>query len=281
MKKYYLHDGISQQGPHDLYELKSKNILPDTPVWFDTLKGWTPAGRIDELKELFTSVPPPFNQPIPPLYDSFQSERTPNKKPLMVGGALTFVTVIIAIIYFSNNRSEAASPNLQVASSQIITDSIATVDPDKIRLQELEAKEKRRQAANEALTKKNMEYRNNWRKYVEPNTNRYRIDSWGGIYDLEIYATNNTDKIIDEVIVTIDYYKENGGLYTTKEVSITNIQPNSYGSAKVPNTNRGTRIETRISKITSRSLHFCYNSDYEGSFSQGISGNENDPWFCK
>ncbi|MBK5270701.1 MAG: DUF4339 domain-containing protein, partial [Bacteroidia bacterium] len=53
MKKYYLHDGIAQQGPFDLEELKGKNITVNTNVWFDPMPGWKPAGTIDELKSIF------------------------------------------------------------------------------------------------------------------------------------------------------------------------------------------------------------------------------------
>ncbi len=70
MKKYYLNDGTSQQGPFDLEELKSKNITAETPVWYDGLPEWTTAGKLDELKALFIHVPPPFTSPEPP--PSFQ-----------------------------------------------------------------------------------------------------------------------------------------------------------------------------------------------------------------
>ncbi|GAA4453360.1 DUF4339 domain-containing protein [Rurimicrobium arvi] len=66
MKKYYLHESGSQQGPFSLEELKEKEISRDTPVWFDGLPDWTNAGYVDELKDLFVNTPPPFPVASPP-----------------------------------------------------------------------------------------------------------------------------------------------------------------------------------------------------------------------
>jgi len=61
MKKYYLHEENKQTGPHDIDELKAKNIQKDTPVWYEGLSEWTPAVKVDELKDLFgEKTPPPF-----------------------------------------------------------------------------------------------------------------------------------------------------------------------------------------------------------------------------
>jgi hypothetical protein len=288
MKKYYIHDGQTQQGPFDIDELKGKNISPDTHIWFDTLKEWTTAGQVEELKSLFASSPPPFksatplafHNPLPTDYPSDFDEQPKNKKPLIIGLSILGLAVISAIFYFTNKSSSSRSPEINPL------DTSAVYANDKRRLDSLEQLEKDRQTRNQSLSKKNMEYRNNWRKYIEhkPNSN-YSISSIGGISDLQIYVTNNTDNILDEVIVTIHYYKSDGGLWQTNELPVYNVQPNSYKSIKVPNTTRGTRFETEISKITSRSLHFCYDNGYEGArgnvYGGGLSGNEADPWFCK
>lgn len=63
MKKYYLNDGTGQQGPFTLEELQSKNITPQTPVWYDGLADWTIAGQVEELKDIIVHAPPPFHDP--------------------------------------------------------------------------------------------------------------------------------------------------------------------------------------------------------------------------
>jgi len=56
MKKYFLNDGTSQQGPFDIEELKAKNINVETPIWYEGLAEWTTAGKVEELKVLFTTT---------------------------------------------------------------------------------------------------------------------------------------------------------------------------------------------------------------------------------
>jgi hypothetical protein len=60
MKKYFLHDGSESSGPFTIEELKEKNIVKTTPVWFDGLEHWKIADDIPELTRLFVYAPPPF-----------------------------------------------------------------------------------------------------------------------------------------------------------------------------------------------------------------------------
>jgi len=57
---FYYTDGISQFGPFNKEELRSKNITPQTLVWFEGLDNWTPAGQLPEMRDLFETVPPPI-----------------------------------------------------------------------------------------------------------------------------------------------------------------------------------------------------------------------------
>lgn len=66
MKKYFLNDGNTQQGPFTLEELQSKNITPATPIWYDGLAEWTTAGQLEELKDIIVHTPPPFHAPETP-----------------------------------------------------------------------------------------------------------------------------------------------------------------------------------------------------------------------
>jgi hypothetical protein len=287
MRNYYYHDGQAQHGPFTLSELKSKNIAPTTPVWFEGLNDWTPASQVDEVNTfLFVSIPPPFKKQTPPpisqnaqpSYEELFNSPKNNKKPLIIGTVALGALVLLLVFYFQNSSS-ASSPEVS------FLDTSAQYANDKRRLDSLEYIETVRQAQNAALTKRNREFRNNWSKYITFQTNSYKVDSWGGISDLAISVYNETDKIVDEVVVTVDYYKSDGGLYETKEIPLHNIQSNTLETVQVPNTTRGTRIETAITKITSRSLHFCYNRQLEEGLVESSDDvrerNSEDPWFCK
>jgi tetratricopeptide (TPR) repeat protein len=60
MRHYYYSDNEEQLGPFTLDELKEKRIKKSTLVWTDGLKDWTTADKVDELKEIVFSEPPPL-----------------------------------------------------------------------------------------------------------------------------------------------------------------------------------------------------------------------------
>ncbi len=256
MKKFYLHDGKTQHGPYDIDELKQQNISSQTLIWFNTLEDWTPAGQVEELKGLFPSTPPPFRK------------RQSNRKPWVIGLSVASI-IFLGIIIFVNNRNKKSDQSSQ-------KDTVSISKP-KTRLQELEEKERQRQALENAQEIINREYRNNWRQYIKHKASDFKVGFFGGISDLEITITNNTESIIDEAVVKVDYIKENGDLWETKEVVFNNIQPGTSKSAKAPESNRGTTIKTTISRITARSLSFCYDIAKEN---QRKKNNPADPFKC-
>jgi hypothetical protein len=62
MKKYFYTDGIDKFGPFSFEELKDKGITKETKVWFQDIVDWIPAGKVEELKNLFQSEPPPIEK---------------------------------------------------------------------------------------------------------------------------------------------------------------------------------------------------------------------------
>jgi GYF domain 2 len=122
MKKYYLHNGTSQQGPFDLEELKAMKVTSETLIWFEGLPDWSSADKIEELKPLLnTSVPPPFKNhaasPSVPLQDSQKkSPKSTHETDRKIGlilrsiGAIGGIALIIAfIVGLLNNGSDLKS----------------------------------------------------------------------------------------------------------------------------------------------------------------------------
>lgn len=107
MKKFYLHNGIDQQGPFDIEDLKSKGITKETSIWFEGLPEWTTADKIDEIKEIFNkTTPPPFTAktttppPIqkPPTQQTTGGQQPAPKKKNTLGVILQSIGVIGAIV---------------------------------------------------------------------------------------------------------------------------------------------------------------------------------------
>ena len=54
----YIHANGSNMGPYSLEQLKDLGISPDTPVWYNGLPDWTPAGVAPATRELFFAPSP-------------------------------------------------------------------------------------------------------------------------------------------------------------------------------------------------------------------------------
>jgi hypothetical protein len=128
---------------------------------------------------------------------------------------------------------------------------------------------------NALITERNRQIRNNWENYIEATTNRYTYYEIGGVENLQVIITNNSDFKLDEVIVDVCYVIDDGSCYDTRQVKIYNVPAKSQKYIDAPNSNRGKNIELSITNIYSDSLNFNY------SLYHAENGDDNDPYFTK
>lgn len=64
--KYFIVVNGQQEGPFSFAELASKNLTPDTLVWYADLSGWTPASQIPELSGYIYPSRNDYGQQVPP-----------------------------------------------------------------------------------------------------------------------------------------------------------------------------------------------------------------------
>jgi hypothetical protein len=275
MRKYFIHNGQSEVGPFDFEQLKTMQLKNETPIWFEGLQNWTTANNIEELKSILNSIvsPPKFenfaqqnsniNPPIfsKPVYENNQNFAPKKKKTLrniLIGVGVLAVLFFGLVIYASTNSGPSYDENGEFLSS----DSVYNQDVEKDRI-------------NAELTKKNRSYRNNIEQYVGASTNQYSYNELGGISNLDIIVTNNTEYLLNEVNVAVDYIKDNGGIYKTEIVTIYNIPAKQDKSASAPESTRGTSINAKVQSISSKKLHMCYDNSF------APKAGEIDPYFCK
>ena len=281
MVKYYLHDGIQEQGPFDFEQLKSKNVTKYTKVWHEGLDNWTTAGEISELKDLLIrKTPPPLNATIeevkPP---KLKEERDPSSNKVKKIRSKLYLFIIICILIISSIVGWLIYQNVENGEtieslSEQISSQYETLSNQENVLTEQSDAEQERKRINSANTAKNMKYRNNWYKYINASSNSYSYSEIGGISDLEVIITNQTEYMLDEVEVLVSYVKTNGDNFKTETVTVYNIPANSTKSATAPESNRGTSVNLDIQGIISKKMHFCYSA---GNW----SNNSDDPYFCK
>jgi len=117
--------------------------------------------------------------------------------------------------------------------------------------------------------------RNNWFNYISVERSSYTYREIGGIYDLYITVTNNSDYILDQVETQISYIKSNGEIYKRETVIFNQIPPHHTQKLAAPESNRGTSVDNlEITSIRSEDLNFCYSP---GSW----ANNSIDPYTCR
>lgn len=234
MKEYYLHNGEENSGPFNSEELKDLKITKDTPVWSNDMEDWKKAGEIDELKPILSNNPPPLKK--------LQKSEYQNPKK---SNFFKYLIIAVSIIAFLAIGSNIISENYTNQNNFIPED-------DSI----------------------NIQLRNNITSLVQVTTNQYSVDAFGGISNLDIIVTNNTDFTIDEIIVAIAYIKKNDGIFKTEYLTFNNIPPNQNKSLSAPDSNRGLSVKLTKQTITASELNLCYNN----SFTPAVG--DPDPYKC-
>ena len=295
MKQFYLHNGTQQQGPYELEELRFQNITQSTLVWFDTLKEWTPASQVPELQTLIKPSLPTQNPSLP--FQQVQlkenqssSKRLTNKQKIYLAVGVVLIVGTIAWLAieskYKKQEVEELTRNListQQKATKLTNEIEAAAKQKKIETEEQQKVEKTREEKRFALNIRNFELRNNWQKYMTADLDAFNALAFGGFSGISIKAGNMTDYPIDLMIARIIYWKENGDIYKSEDVSFTDIQSNSVSYVNAPNSSRGTKLTIDIRKITSRQFNFCFDSQDIPGTDHVFGGDRDhkDPWRCE
>jgi hypothetical protein len=267
MTKYFIHDGTNELGPFLMQDLQQQKLSAQTPVWFDGRTEWTRADQIPELAHLINtpplfvnSTPPPIIKTVAVEEKAVYDEPVSDKKRLAFPLSAVALAACICIIWFLSAKGNMPDTTPGPASS----DSVAEKRPP----------DDERQRRNEELTRKNMNYRNNWTQYITVTNGDYRASALGGILGLEVVIVNDTDYLLDEVDADVTYIKSNHDTWKTISIPVTNIPAHSKKTVPVEDVDRGTSVKISASSIMSKKMHFYYSSEYN-------SGNNEDPYFYK
>lgn len=274
MKKYYLHDESGQQGPFDIEDLKIKNITNETPIWHEGLADWTTAESVTELKAVLKAeIPPPFKIknktadfkiPVIDKKDAPSRKRKKVKIFSILGIALTLLLFVSGFFLYQNSLKQEKI-HLQKAM-----DDATKQERENNLVKQRNLEENKKQQ----IEKQKLQIRNNWNEYIKVEHSSYTYKELGGISDLFITVTNNTDYTIDNVNVNVSYIKTNGTIYKTETISFHGIAPQYKMKKKAPDSERGTSVDfLQITSISSKGLNFCYEI---GNWAK----ESNDPYKC-
>ncbi|HOY30661.1 MAG TPA: DUF4339 domain-containing protein [Bacteroidales bacterium] len=279
MKQYFIHDGQSQQGPFDLEQLKSTKISKDYMVWCEGMDTWKPAGEIEELKSLFVVMPPPLpsNISVPPPLTPKTPPSAPvvkkNKKALVwiIVGAVLGTLLIAALIFFLVFKSCRSDIDGSLSKDSVATHTDSSAEAGEPGAVSGKPGEKNTTASNKAKEANNLTaeqqreeeqkaaYRTNWRKHVFARPN-WSNGPFNVVVNPSVTLTNSLPYTVNEVTVYVNYILVDGSTWKSEKIAFYNIGPNSSSTKNVPPTDRGTSIQTRISKVTSSSLGLYYSN---------------------
>lgn len=209
MKKYYLHENNSQKGPFSYEELKSLNISTETFVWFDGLKTWQKASEIPELKDLFISIPPPFNpmrEPSltipPPIYTETKPlEKTKSGNLYTILITLIILGIAAYLLYINNIPAPYSSTGVSNYTEKV---------------QSLEETEKLEPA-----------------KFLT-TTGTYRPNLLGNKFKVKIIVTNNAKTAtFKDPVVRVTFLSKTNSVLRTEDFTFYEIFP--PGSTKAIN----------------------------------------------
>jgi hypothetical protein len=165
MQKFYIHKDDQQQGPFTTEELKDLKITRETMVWFEGADNWKKAIEVDDLKEIFKSVPPPLqtNPPLmpPPLVDNKPKEVTKptvDEKPTKKKPTLIIVVVAILLVgglgTFIYTNQQAKQAEIQ---RQLEEQNVKIQEQERIEAARLAEEERQKRAANAAQRQAELE----------------------------------------------------------------------------------------------------------------------------
>ena len=238
MNKYYLQNGNENIGPFTIEELKAKGITKNTLVWCEGMSDWTEATTVTELASILNATPPPIKKTPPPVITKKSSGLNFIQKI-----ALVFLLFIIGAIVFSSMKDSKSEESFENEYINNVVDSEVTVVDDS------DSDEINKRAA-----------RNSVDSNVGVNTNKYTVDPFGGITNLDITFVNNMDYQIDECEIQVDYIQENGSVFKTEYLTLNNIPAHEDKTISAPDSNRGLEVNVKINFVNSKRLDLCYSS---------------------
>jgi hypothetical protein len=114
--------------------------------------------------------------------------------------------------------------------------------------------------------------RKQWARFITAEHSNYGYGVLGGINNLSVLFSNQTNYPLEEVRVRISIIKANGEVWRKQELSVYNLMPHTEASQMVPRMKRGKTVQVKIIKVRSSKMQLNYEINKPGL-------NASDPYF--
>lgn len=179
--------------------------------------------------------------------DDTKTKKSSGLRNVTIG--LIAVTILVIAFFLWKRTGKLSETNTELQKRmQQVKDSIN--QERAIRLQQEQAIQ--RQAFEKAQKLKAI--KDNINKFVTQKVTYDYNDFFGGIDNVQVTVSNNTDFKMDEVTVQLSYIKKNGELYDTQYITVSNISAHGQKTVPGPESKRGTSMGSKITKVYSHEL---------------------------
>ena len=89
-------------------------------------------------------------------------------------------------------------------------------------------------------------------KQVSVKSNEYKRGTFGGIHDLQVTVTNNSNFLLDNVVVELQYLKPSDQPLKTDNIRFSPVPPNGSLTLAIAPTNRGVKVSCKIIHVESK-----------------------------
>jgi hypothetical protein len=280
MRTYFIRNGQKVSGPFTLAMIKDLGLPGDTSIRYADAENWTTVNEVEELdtaaltshKSAETASAPviPYVEVLPAnsiQHNPASAQKNGKKKKRLIL-FMSLAALLLVLVIVSLTLVKTGTPS----QANVLTATPVQPNPQVAMLasETKEAPPKTDEAPDHAKLA-----RKNWSRYIKVSNSNYAFGVLGGIHDLTVTFTNNTDYPLDEMTAKVTYIKSNGKPWKTKTITVYNIPAHGERKKQVEKVNRGKSVQVTIQKVKSSKMQFCYTAG------KWASGNADDPYLCK
>ncbi|MDO7876367.1 DUF4339 domain-containing protein [Hymenobacter sp. ASUV-10] len=300
MKQYYISNGQEPAGPFVLTDLTKHGLKPSSMIWHEGMPDWQPAIVVSEVHALLPKLPPPLRKSPPPIpqnssaHNSIPSAPTyktpiytppltqkksavlPDRKLWIIGGGTVAALVAFLLLTSGVLRTPSISYVEPVTTT---TQPFPSVDDAALQAQQAAEAEKARLAQVEIERKEQQRAwnRQHFLEYLAVDMLPYTPGTFGGISNAYFQFNNKSGYRLRNNVIAVNYFKANGGLYTTRYVLMNRVDAHATVTWPIPNTDRGTRVYCSIHHIEAPGLEYVYDAQQEADAAEAAADYQANP----
>ncbi len=255
---YFLLRNNRESGPFSIQELKEMSLHPTDLVRSEEgATTWINAREVDHLKSFinYSDRLAAFDTEI----RSSDSSSTfhSNYKAQMPGTvrlkknsllpkiffAVGIAAVLMAGIWVVTKKSEKIEEPIAMQPAIPVSDIIIPVGAADSLKEDIKAAQAKKLADSIWLEKRKPK---NLRKLVSLEANDYKVKILGGINNLKLTVENNSDVLLGDVSIQVDYLKPNDEVIHSEKILTKNIKPQDSKIIDVPSHSRGVKVKYKI-----------------------------------